>query len=217
MTSTFLIFAAIAVIQFLAQAVAKASEKRKKALLKSGGGPESRPQPPTSAEKADLQPSGTAALIVESVKDSILEASGIPGATSSAKSSTNEATVVELRKRRIEALRRRQEAIAASEASASTPQASNRPAQRSPQPPAQPPMTPMKRSDQEVDSSRRSNRSRDAKSPRKTISKAKSISSGQIGTQLRKRLRDPRSFREAFVLSELLQPPVAMRKPADQG
>ena len=232
MNSTIWIFVAIAVIQFLVQAVAKASEKRKKALLNSGGKPESGPQtPPTSAvstAKVDSRWSGTAASIVESMKDAILEASGVPEATPTAKSGGNQVGVMELRRqRRIEALRRRQEAIVASEASpnsgsqASAPPASNRPAQRPPRPPAQPPVTststPARRTDRKADSSRRSNQSRGAKSPRKAISDAKSISNGQIGTRLRKRLRDPRTFREAFVLSELLQPPVAMRKPSDQG
>ena len=202
-------------------------------MLEAGGDPDSGSQPPqppqpprASAAEVDARPPGTAASIVESMKDAILEASGIPGATPTGKSGGNPVGVAELRQRRIEALRRRQEAIVASEASvnsgsqASTPPASNRPAQRPPRPPAQPPLTaastPARRSDRKADSSRRSNRSRAAESPRKALPDAKSIPNGQIGTRLRKRLRDPRTFREAFVLSELLQPPVAMRKPSDQ-
>ena len=61
----------------------------------------------------------------------------------------------------------------------------------------------------------------------KSDERRKSIISGRASTglalnttlasRLRKDLRDPRRFRQAFILAELLQPPVSMRKPDAGG
>ena len=242
--NTIWIFVAIAVIQFIFQGVAKASEKRKKALLKL----ENAAKDPRQAVSSDPIPAADSRqkAIADSLKEALMQASGL-ATPDETKPSNEKAGITELRRRRIEALRRRQEAAAAS-MDPRRPQArpsgvvtevsmaavpppppppappiivpgsgpsrpANRPARRPARQPAD--AMPAETLARKRDSRRPANRSKASDPVSVPGVDSKSNSGPQIGRRLRGRLRDQRSFREAFVLAELLQPPVALRKPAE--
>ncbi|MAD78068.1 MAG: hypothetical protein CMJ51_01690 [Planctomycetaceae bacterium] len=242
--NTIWIFVAIAVIQFIFQGVAKASEKRKKALLKL----EDAAKDPRQAVSSDPIPAADSRqkAIADSLKEALMQASGL-SSPDGAKQSGEKAGITELRQRRIEALRRRKE-VAAASMDPRRPQA--RPsgvgtevsmAAVPPPPPPPPPIVvpgsgpskpavnrPVRRPARRLEAAPPAQtpaRNRDARgTANRSIASApvsapgvdsKSNSGPQIGSRLRGRLRDPRSFREAFMLAELLQPPVALRKPAE--
>ena len=232
MGNMFYIVIAIAVIQAIVGGLAKAKEKRKKSELDAGlrglqGNQAKKAAGSPGPSKISLQkpPSGIDSERIVDAMSVIL--GGTPTAKSSPKKpvSSKSPDLEELRRRRIEALRRRQgapnPAVQAPPTTAPppppapvvpVPQARPRQVQASPAPRASP-----------APKAEPRQRSRASSKPADIVHKkhrehgkrpsVRNQPTANLASRLRKDLRDPRRFREAFVLAELLQPPVSMRKP----
>ncbi|MCP4834380.1 MAG: hypothetical protein GY895_06395 [Phycisphaera sp.] len=243
MGNTFFFIIAIAVIQAIVGGIAKAKEKRKKAEARlqretarasaSATSSASSPPPPTS-------PVSRQKKTAEDVAEAMISMLGGGSATSGEKKASRSSRsknpdLDELRRRRIEALRRRQGApvVASSSVSAEPSPAAPVAAPQAPTPPQprtavrapSPPPARPRASDAGQESRERAPRTRTPRERIPASNKAKNavaptkpaaVGTAGIASRLHGNLSDPRQFREALLLAELLQPPVSMRDPASR-
>lgn len=230
---SFYFIIAVVVIQAIVGAVAKAKDKKNKAaaaariLNEQGTTSSSQVPPPPSRREPESE-------ILESRSDAekMAEAmvSLVTGATTTealGSSGPQKLDLKDLRKRRIEALRRRQAASSPPPPVAQPQvQAQNR---TRPTPPPAPMISgpaAISTADPVPQVQRPEPRRKVVAKSQGKFSRPNSAPYGQAdddgsgscqARELRNRLQTPRGFREAFIMAELLQPPVSMRPPSSKG
>ena len=228
---SFYFIIAVVVIQAIVGAVAKAKDKKNKAIAAARILNE---QEATSSSRVPPPPPGREpeSEILDSRSDAekMAEAmvSLVTGATTTealGSSGRKKLDLKDLRNRRIEALRRRQ--------AASSPPPPVAQAQVQAQPRPTPPPAPMIAGPAAMSTADPVPQVRRPEPRRKVVKRSEGKFSRPNSTpyrradddgsgtcqasELRNRLQTPRGFREAFIMAELLQPPVSMRPPSSKG
>ncbi len=230
--TSFWIIVAIAVIQLVVRGLAKAAEARKKRELQAearrSAPPTSRaaPTPRTSVKAMPpmVDRPDRARVAAERLAEAMMQAAGVASGETP-KAAKPKPDLDELRRRRVEALRRRQQATGPQAPPADAPRTASIPPVAPPRAPeiagragpeptaATPPIPAVPGPNLAALNQSRSKAAGVPAATRKMLVRPGTAGrSGRVASRLQGRLRDPQSFREAFLLAELLQPPVALRR-----